>query len=375
MLSAMDFRSLLKALLPGLIPLLVFVAAESMFGEVVGLAVGLAVGIGEFLYSLIKSRRADPFVAVDTLLLAIAGGLSLLLRNEIFFKLKPALIEAVLAIALAVLLVLPSSVLKGWLSSQLRGIALPDSSLPLVKRSLIGMLAVLVVHVGLTVWAAVSLSSAAWGFISGGLLYILFGAVVIAQFLSVRVKTRAGRRVEMLPHIDDTGRIIEALPAAQFHAGPGKLHPAVHLLITDGAGGLYLRRPVTTAGPASAAWDSALSAHVRSGEAVEATLAREMGRELGILLPPPGSRENTAQPLLRYKWEDAAESEIVISFILSSRGPFALDRTRSEEGRFWTRDQVREAMGKGVFTPKLEFELTLVEKMAEEAREARAVSN
>jgi intracellular septation protein A len=189
----MNLRTILKALLPGLIPLLVFVAAGALFGEMVGLVVGLAAGIGEFLSVLIKNRKADPFVAADVILLAIAGGLSLVLRNAIFFKLKPAAIEAVLAVALVVLLALPPSALKGWLSSQLRGIALPDSSFPAMRRSLFGMLVVLVVHVALTIWAAFSLSDAAWGFISGGLLYILFGVVVLAQFLSTRIKARGAR--------------------------------------------------------------------------------------------------------------------------------------------------------------------------------------
>jgi intracellular septation protein A len=189
----------LKALLPGLLPLLVFVAADALFGEVAGLSVGLAVGIGEFLYTLARRRRADPFVAADTLLLAVAGGLSLLLRNEIFFKLKPAVIEAVLAVSLAVLLVLPPPVLRGWLESQLRGISLPESSLPAMKRSLGLMLAVLAAHAGLTAWAAASFSTAAWGFISGGLLYFLFGALVLGQLLRAWIRRRQARRAVARP--------------------------------------------------------------------------------------------------------------------------------------------------------------------------------
>jgi intracellular septation protein A len=189
-----NLKTILKALLPGLIPLLVFVAADALFGEMIGLATGIAVGIGEFLFALITTRRADPFVAADTVLLAVAGGLSLILKNQIFFKLKPAVIEAVLAVSLAALLVLPPNVLKGWLSRQLRGIALPDSALPTMKRNLSVMLGVLAVHIALTVWAAISLPNAAWGFISGGLLYILFGVMVLAQFLSARITARAARR-------------------------------------------------------------------------------------------------------------------------------------------------------------------------------------
>ncbi|HEY9595473.1 MAG TPA: NUDIX domain-containing protein [Spirochaetia bacterium] len=353
----MSLKTLLKALLPGLVPLLVYVAAEALFGEVVGLITGLGVGVVEFVVSLIRTRRADPFIAADTLLLAVASGLSLLLRNDLFIKLKPVVIEGVLAAGLAVLLALPPSYMRGWLASQIRGIPIPDSALPMMKKSLVAMVGVLVLHVGLTVWAALVLPTAWWGFISGGLLYILFGALVLAQILSVRLKARASRRVEILPVIDDTGKVLETLPVTACHQGPGKLHPAVHLFITDGAGRLYLLKR-------AGLWGSPLSVHVRAGETVEDAMARELGRQLGIVLPPPGAKGAEAQPLLRYRWEDAMESELVFSFLLRHTGPFNPDPSTVEEGRFWDRRQISEGMGKSVFSPRLEFELTLIDRMA-----------
>ena len=64
---------LLKSLLPGLLPLVIFVGADAVFGETVGLLVGIGTGVAEFAYTLIKDRKADPFVAADTILLALAG--------------------------------------------------------------------------------------------------------------------------------------------------------------------------------------------------------------------------------------------------------------------------------------------------------------
>ncbi len=127
---------LLKSLLPGLLPLVIFVGADAVFGETVGLLVGIGTGVAEFAYTLIKDRKADPFVAADTILLALAGGLSLLLRDAIFFKLKPAIIEFVLAVAMGGMLVLPPSYLKGYIGRQLRGVAIPDSAMPAMQRSL-----------------------------------------------------------------------------------------------------------------------------------------------------------------------------------------------------------------------------------------------
>jgi len=126
----MSLKRLLRALLPGLAPLLIYVAAEALFGEVVGLVTGISVGICEFAISLLRERRADPFVAADTLLLAAAGAISVLLPNDIFFKMKPAVLEAVLAAGLAVLLALPAQYLHGWLASQLRSIPIPTTPFP-----------------------------------------------------------------------------------------------------------------------------------------------------------------------------------------------------------------------------------------------------
>ncbi len=364
----MNPRALLKVLLPGLLPLLAFVIAEGLFGEVVGLIVGLAVGGSEFVHSLATTRKADPFVVADTLLLAIAGGLSLLLKNEVFFKLKPAVIEATLGAALAVLLLLPPSYLKGWMASQLRGISLPDSAMPAMKKGLTLMLIVLVLHGGLTVWAAVALSNAAWGFISGGLLYILFGLVAAVQFFAARRSTRSARTTrrggEHLPVVDETGRVQEVVPAQECHQGPGRLHPAVHLLIVDSAGRLFLRRRVASLGREPGRWESALDVHVRPDETIETALARELGGQLGIVLPPPDSQEGFPLPLLRYRWEDEVESELVFAFLLRHTGPFALRRNGVEEGRFWTPEEIRLNRGRDVFTSRLEMEINLTVKIA-----------
>ena len=43
-----------------------------------------------------KEKRFDKFILFDTLLLVVLGAVSILLDNDIFFKLKPGLIEFIL---------------------------------------------------------------------------------------------------------------------------------------------------------------------------------------------------------------------------------------------------------------------------------------
>ncbi|HUM89606.1 MAG TPA: septation protein IspZ, partial [Prolixibacteraceae bacterium] len=98
----MNRIDLLKRLLPGFIPLFVFIAADEIWGTRVGLIVAVLTGVAELLYTFIKERRFDKFVLLDTGLLVVLGGVSVAFDNEIFFKVKPAIIEAILCVILAI---------------------------------------------------------------------------------------------------------------------------------------------------------------------------------------------------------------------------------------------------------------------------------
>jgi isopentenyldiphosphate isomerase/intracellular septation protein A len=367
---------LLKSLVPGLLPLLVFVGADALFGETVGLIVGVGAGVAEFAFVLIKDRKADPFVAADTLLLALAGGISLAFQDAIFFKLKPAFIEFVLAAAMGGMLVLPPAYLKGYIGRQLRGIAIPDEAMPSMKKGLAFMLAALGAHIGLTVYAAFALPKEWWGFISGGLLYILFGAVALGQFASVRIRSRRAARggsgEEMLPLIDESGKVLALAPRSECHKGPGKLHPVVHLQIVDGRGGMYLQKRAASKEIQPGKWDSAVGGHVSAGEDLEAALSRELREELGVTslaLDASGAR---IEPILRYRWDSELESELVFSFIVTYGGPFAPDGKEVEEGRFWSFAEIRAGLGTGVLTPNFEHEFGLIDRAAANAAAAAA---
>ncbi|MFV0269244.1 MAG: septation protein IspZ [Draconibacterium sp.] len=98
----MNRAQLLKKLLPGFIPLFVFIAADEIWGTKIGLFVAIGVGIAEMVWIAVKEKRFEKFVLFDTLLLVALGGVSILLDNDIFFKLKPGLIELILLVVLAV---------------------------------------------------------------------------------------------------------------------------------------------------------------------------------------------------------------------------------------------------------------------------------
>ncbi len=360
--------SLIKTLLPGFLPLVVFIAAEAVYGERVGLAVGVAVGIGEFIYTLVRERRADPFVIGDTVLLVIAGGVSILLENDLFFRLKPAVMEFLLAAGMGSLLVLPSSFLRNYMTRTLRGVQLNEAAMPAMRRSLAMMLAVVVFHAGLTIYAALAMSLAAWGFVSGGLLYILFGFVVLAQLFPAWKARRAARAAgtgEILPLVDEEGKVLGSAPRSECHKGPGKLHPVVHLHIFDSRGRMYLQKRALTKLVEPGKWDTAVGGHVGAGEDLETALARELREELGVGSLALDAGAEKIQALARYKWETAIESELVFTFALRHEGPFAPDPGEVSEARFWEQGEIRAKLGTGLFTPNFEHEYAMFQKAAE----------
>ncbi len=193
----MNWTVILKQMLPGFLPLFVFVVADEVWGTAAGLYVAVAFGVAELAWTWIRERRFDRFVVGDTALLVLLGGISAVLENDIFFKLKPALIEAILCAVLGlsafssknIVLIMSRRYMKGL------DVEFDETKLALMRRSLRMMFFLFSSHTLLIVYAAFFMSGAAWAFISGGLFYILFG-VYFGATLAVRwFRARAyGRR-------------------------------------------------------------------------------------------------------------------------------------------------------------------------------------
>jgi intracellular septation protein A/isopentenyldiphosphate isomerase len=382
---AMNLTRLLKSLVPSLIPLLVYVLADAVLGERMGIIVGVGVGVAEFLFVLARDRKPDPFVAADTGLLAAMGALSFLSGNDLWFKLKPAVLELVFGAVLALLLVLPVRYLKAYLERQLRGIAVEEASIPLMRRSIGGMLAVLAIHAGLTTWAAVALSTKAWGFVSGVLLYILFGILILAEFLRARSASRRPRPAAgalpgepLLPIVDEEGRLLGQAPERLCHAAPGGqggpeagrlLHPSLRLLVVNSAGGLLLRRPVSATQEAGQ-WDLPVGCHVEAGEDLAAALSRGLHEGLGLEGKDLEAALASARFSLRYRRDAAAEAELVYLFFLPHDAPLAVEGGGGAWRRFGPEEVSAEAKAGGL-APRF---LDEYRRLAEAAREGPGAS-
>lgn len=157
---------------------------------------------------------------------------------------------------------------------------------------------------------------------------------------------------ELFPLVDEEGNITGAATRGECHSGSKLLHPVVHLHVFNSRGELYLQKRPEWKDIQPGKWDTAVGGHVDLGECVEEALRREVREELGIA-------DFVPERLAQYVFESQRERELVFVY----KTTYDDDINPSDEldgGRFWSMDDIRENLGKGVFTPNFEHELERV---------------
>ena len=170
--------------------------------------------------------------------------------------------------------------------------------------------------------------------------------------------TRDDKAAEMLPVVTEKGIVIRQAARSLVHGGTKPLHPVVHLHIINRFGAIYLQKRSATKKLLPNYWDSAVGGHISYGEQVEEALFREAGEELGFF-------DFNPQHLKTYVWESATERELV--FVFAAVGNFELkpDNDEVSEGRWWSRDEIAQAMGAKTLTPNFEHEYTMLKDALE----------
>ena len=170
-----------------------------------------------------------------------------------------------------------------------------------------------------------------------------------AQFFSLKIMAMRDNNEEMFPVVDEEGHILSAATRGECHSGSKLLHPVVHLHVFNAEGHLYLQKRPMWKDIQPGKWDTAVGGHIDLGEHVEQALRREVYEELGITNFEP-------QKVAQYVFESDRERELVFVYRTTYEGAV----TPSDEldgGRFWTTSEIRENIGKDLFTPNFEQEL------------------
>jgi isopentenyldiphosphate isomerase/intracellular septation protein A len=346
--------SFFRKLLPGLIPLFIFILADGIWGTRVGLYVALATGVGELGYYYIKDRKIDGFIILDTGLLLILGGISIVLENDLFFKVKPALIELILLAVIGFSLWGPKNLIMAMSERYMGEMILDEGQEKMMRLNMMVMFWITFIHIILVLYSAKYMSSAAWGFISGGLFYILFGGYFGGLWLFNWLKARHLKDEEWFPVVNEEGAVTGRAPRSVCHDGKSRLlHPVVHLHLFNREGKLFLQKRSAKKDIQPGKWDTSVGGHIAPGESVEDALKRETSEEIGL--------ENfVPQFIHKYVWESSRERELVFSFITVSERVPVTDPGEIDDGRFWSPDEIINSLGKDIFTPNFEHEFGLL---------------
>jgi len=340
---------ILLKLLPGLLPLIVYILIDSILPPKTAIAVAIAFGILQFFLIGIIKKQWDKFIILDTALLALLGGISIIFDNEIFFLWKPALIEALMVIILAIVYFTNINILFKWMGHYMDIPQVNEEQTNTFRKSLLNILILLILHIALIIFSIYHLSHEWWAFISGVLLYIIMGVWLIAQLAINKLNTTKIKK-ELVPILDDKFQIINVATRDEVHNGSKILHPVVHLYVFNNEGKLLLQKRSNDKLIQPGKWDASVGGHISYNEKPEEALFREAKEEIGLKKFKPELAHH-------YIWESEIERELVFIFITS-----ILDQNQVRiskevaELRWWTKREIISQLGKNYFTPNLEFE-------------------
>lgn len=167
-------RKLLKTLLPGLIPIFVFTGFDLFLETRYALLAAVIFSLCEFLYYRIRYKYFDKMIFLDTALISILSLISYISQNPLFFKIKPAIIEGILVVILAITAYTPANIILLMIKRYIKTISFSEEQTIAMKRSAKILTIIFGLHVILIIYTAIFSSQEVWAFVSGILFYIIF---------------------------------------------------------------------------------------------------------------------------------------------------------------------------------------------------------
>ncbi len=341
----MNRTELLKKMLPGLLPLFVFIVADEIWGTRIGIYVAVSFGVLELIYTYLKNKRFDGFIVSDTLLLAGMGLISVLLDSDVFFKMKPAIIEGIFCVILGISAYSERNLMLKMGRRYTGNVELHPLQIQQMQRSIRFMFWVFAAHTLLIIYSAMYMSKASWAFISGGLFYILAGGVFLVGVVQNWIKKRKTKSEEWLPLVDESGKIVGKAPRSVCHCNPALIHPVIHLHLFDKDGRVFLQKRAATKDIFPNRWDVAVGGHIAVGETPDNSMFREAREELGI-------RNIKPTKLAEFLYKTSTETEFVMLYVSGYSGDFTIPTEEVSEGRYWSFDEIQNTPTND-FTPHL----------------------
>lgn len=154
---------------------------------------------------------------------------------------------------------------------------------------------------------------------------------------------------EYLEVVNELGEIINTLPRSAIHGNPSLMHRVVHVLVFNRRGELLLQKRSMNKDVAPGKWDTSVGGHIDAGETISEAVKREMEEELGIAALEP-------EFLYTYIHSNSYETELVYTHSCIHSGKIKFNQYEINEVRPWRIEEIKENLGKGVFSDNFENE-------------------
>ncbi|MBK3519192.1 NUDIX domain-containing protein [Carboxylicivirga marina] len=344
----MDKLQLLKRLIPGFLPIIVFIVVDEIWGTIYGLIVAITIGIIELVIGYIKIRKLERFVLFDVGLIIALGAVSILLDNDLFFKLKPGIVSLLMTGLIGYSAFSKHNLMLQMTQRYMKNLSMNPYHLWMMQQSMKRIFWLLLIYSIATLASSFIDNKAIWSFMGTGGLVVVMAVFFVYEWLSKKRLNKQYSHEEWLPLVNDKGKVLGSAPRSVVHSKSFLLHPVVHLHVIDKGKLLLQKRPSHKLIQPNK-WDTAVGGHVAAGESIETSLQRETQEEIGLT-------QFKAKSIGQYSWKSEVETELVFCFMTNHKGPFNFAKNEVDEVRFWTPEEINDNIGKGIFTPNFEYE-------------------
>ena len=135
--------------------------------------------------------------------------------------------------------------------------------------------------------------------------------------------------------VDEQDRVIGRAPRSEVHRLKLR-HRAVHILVFNRRGELFLQQRALWKDDFPGVWDSSSAGHVTAGDGMDETAVREVAEELGVGLAEPPHRIFDLPATEDTGWEFCAV------YRAAHEGPFVLQPSEIRGGGWFTPEAVGE---------------------------------
>ena len=133
--------------------------------------------------------------------------------------------------------------------------------------------------------------------------------------------------------VNERDEVVGQNTRSEVHAR-GLLHRAVHVLVFNSRGDIFLQKRSMKKDRQPGVWDSSCSGHVDSGENYDETAVRELREELGLKV------KTLLQKLFKIDACAETDAEFVWVYRCKSNGPFQLHPDEIETGGWFAPEKV-----------------------------------